>query len=174
MSSWTNHRRSTGISASAVFGLLTAPSKKISNLVIRFDGLRKSLPAKPVVVFKPESAHFGDYRRRRSSHFVTGFAGIWQKRKTNQKMLEIFTRFRKRPNASECLRAHPNVSERIQEGRNRSKHVSEPTNTSKNLRKLRTSRKIHKNFANVACVPSLFFSDVTKFVSLNTVCNGNR
>ena len=37
--------------------------------------LQHCLPAKPVVVFKPESAHFGDYRRCRSSHFVTGFAG---------------------------------------------------------------------------------------------------
>ena len=50
------------------------------------EKLAGCLPAKPVVVFKPESAHFGDYRRCRSSHFVTGFAGIWHKREKVQKM----------------------------------------------------------------------------------------
>ena len=116
--------------------------------------LQICLSAKPVVVFKPESAHFGDYRRCRSSHFVTGFAGIWHKHKTNQKISKTLKQIQKRPNDPKCFRAHPNVSQRIWEGPHRSKHVSGSMNTLKNLRTLR--EKLFEHFAKVACVPSLF------------------
>ena len=103
-----------------------------------------SLPAKPVVVFKPESAHFGDYRRCRSSHFVTGFAGIWHKREKNKKMStnfkknrETFERFRMLSSASERVRTHPGRSEQVQTR----------LRTYENFEKLaKTSRKLRENF----------------------------
>ena len=61
-----------------------------------------SLPAKPVVVFKPESTHFGDYSRREITHFIIGFTGIWHKREICSKV-------------SENIRALPNASARIRD-----------------------------------------------------------
>ena len=77
-----------------------------------------------IVVFQPESAHFGDYRRCRSTHFVTGFAGIWHKREKIQKMSnKILKVFRKHPNASERVRTHLNTSERIRTHLNASERI---------------------------------------------------
>ena len=61
------------------------------------------------------------------------------------------------PNASERFRAHPNVSERIREGPKRSEQVQTRLQTYEIFEKLaKDLRKLRGNFANVACVPSLF------------------
>ena len=98
-----------------------------------------SLPAKPVLVFKPVSAHFGDYWHCRSSHFVSGFAGIWHKRKNQKKSkkLKNSKNIRTLPNASELIRTCPNVSGKVRTG----------PKTSPNLRKL---RKTCENFAKTS------------------------
>ena len=72
-------------------------------------------------------------------------------------MSKHFKYFRNCPNTSECFRAHPNVSERIREGLNRSEQVQTHLRTYENFEELaKTLRKLRENFANVACVPSLF------------------
>ena len=99
------------------------------------------LTAKPVVVFKPESVRFGDYRRCRSSHFVTGFACIWHKREKikNAEKLNPKTskRFQMLPSASERVPTHSGRSEQVQTRLRTYKNFEKLAKTSRNFRERR-------------------------------------